>query len=137
MKKSIVQEKNYAFAIRIVVLYKYLIDTKKEFTLAKQMLRSGTSVGALVREAEQAESKADFIHKLSVAHKEANEAEYWLNLLKDTNYIDSQLFDSMNNDCKEIIALLTSILKDCKEKNNIINLSIHNSFSVFHFQFSI
>ncbi|HPS51550.1 MAG TPA: four helix bundle protein [Bacteroidales bacterium] len=116
MKKSIVQEKSYAFAIRIVGLYKNLNETKKEYILAKQILRSGTAVGALVREGEQAESKADFIHKLSVAHKEANEVEYWLNLLKDTDYIDSQMFDSINKDCKEIIALLTSILKTAKKK---------------------
>ncbi len=116
MKKSVVQDKSYVFAIRIVNLYKYLVESKKEFTLARQVLKSGTAIGALVREGEQAESKADFIHKLSVAHKEANEVEYWLNLLKDTDYIDSQMFDSINKDCKEIIALLTSILKTAKKK---------------------
>ncbi len=116
MKKSIIQDKSYAFAIRIVNLYKYLVESKKEYIIARQILKSGTAIGALVREGEQAESKADFIHKLSVAHKEANEVEYWLNLLRDTDYIDLQMFDSINKDCKEVIALLTSILKTAKKK---------------------
>lgn len=85
MKKSIIQDKSYAFAIRIVNLYKYLVESKKEYIIARQILKSGTAIDALVREGEQAESKADFIHKLSVSHKEANEVEYWLNLLKDTD----------------------------------------------------
>lgn len=87
MKENIVKDKSYAFAIRVVKLYKYLIDTKKEFVLSKQFLRSGTAIGALIREAEHGESKADFIHKLSIALKEANETDYWICLLKDTDYL--------------------------------------------------
>lgn len=86
MKENIVKEKSYLFAIRIVNLCKYLSEEKKEFVLSKQLLRSGTAAGALVREAEQAESRADFMHKLSIALKEANETAYWLCLLKDTTF---------------------------------------------------
>jgi four helix bundle protein len=78
---NIVKEKSFAIAVRVVNLYKYLCDTKKEFVLSKQLLRSGTAIGALVREAEQAESKADFVHKMAIALKEANETEYWIQLL--------------------------------------------------------
>ena len=116
MKKSVIKDKSYFFAIRVVNLYKYLAEEKHDYILSKQLLRSGTSIGALVREGEQAESKADFVHKLSIALKEANEVDYWLNILKDTNYISAQMFTSINHDCKEIIALLTSIIKTTKSK---------------------
>ncbi len=88
MKEIIIKTKSYAFAIRIVKLYQYLCRDKKEYVLSKQLLKSGTSVGALIREAEHAESKLDFKHKLSIAQKEINETIYWLDLLKDTNYLD-------------------------------------------------
>lgn len=90
MGKSVVKDKSYRFAIRIIGLYKYLSAGRNEFVLSKQVLRSGSAVGALVREGEQAESKADFIHKMSLALKEANETEYWLNLLKDSDYIEKR-----------------------------------------------
>ena len=117
MKKgNVVKEKSYAFAIRIVGLYKFLCEEKKEFTLSKQLLRSGTAIGALIRESEQAESNADFIHKLSISLKEANETEYWLHLLKDTGYINEEMFNSLSKDQVELIKLLISIIKTCKSK---------------------
>jgi len=81
MKENIIKNKSFGFALRMIKLYQYLKDEKKEYTLSKQLLRSGTSVGAMIRESEQAESKADFIHKLAIAQKEANETEYWIELL--------------------------------------------------------
>ena len=87
MGKSILKEKSYVFAIRVVKLSQFLREERKEFVLSKQILRSGTAIGALVREAEFGQSKADFRSKMSIALKEANETDYWLNLLKDTNYL--------------------------------------------------
>jgi len=113
---NIIKEKSYCFAIRIVKLYKFLSEEKKEYTLAKQILKSGTSIGAQIRESEQGESKMDFIHKLAIALKEANETEYWLNILKDVGYIDERMFKSINKDCIELIKLLTSIIKTSKSK---------------------
>lgn len=92
MKESILKTKSYKFAIKIVRLYQFLIKNKKEFVLSKQILKSGTSIGALIREAEFGQSKADFINKMSIALKEANETIYWLEILKDTDYIDEKLF---------------------------------------------
>ncbi len=115
-RENIIREKSYAFALRVVKLYSFLCKEKQEYILAKQILRSGTSVGALVRECEHAESKADFIHKLSISLKEANETEYWLNILKDTNYITEALFLSLNKDLEEILKLLTSIIKTSKKQ---------------------
>jgi four helix bundle protein len=114
--KNIVKEKSYLFAIRIVKLYKHLSEEKKEFVLSKQILRCGTSIGALIREGEQAESKLDFIHKLAIALKEANETDYWLDILKDTNFIEEKMYNSFSKDCKELIKLLTSIIKTTKNK---------------------
>ena len=116
MKNNVVKDKSFAFALRVVKLYKYLTTEKKEYVLSKQLLRSGTSVGAMVREPEQAESKADFTHKLSIALKEANESEYWLELLHQSDYIDSKGFKSISSDLKEILKLLTSIIKTAKKK---------------------
>lgn len=118
MKISLVQTKTYSFAIRIINLYKLLSETKKEFILSKQLLRSGTSTGALVHEAEHAQSKADFLNKMNIALKEANETKYWLNLLKDTFYLNEQEFLSIIKDCKEIIQLLASIVKSTKSSLN-------------------
>ncbi len=87
MKNNIVADKSYAFALRIIKLYRYLISEQKEYVLSKQILRSGTSIGALIKEAEHAQSKKDFINKMNIALKEANETEYWLMLLKDSDYI--------------------------------------------------
>jgi len=118
MKKNVVKDKSYSFAIQIIELYKVLIE-KKEFVLSKQLLRSGTAVGALIQEAEHAESKKDFIHKLSISLKEANETTYWLNLLVDTNYINKVDFDKINNLNIELIRLLVTIIKS--SKNNLKN----------------
>lgn len=114
MKENVVKNKSFNFALRIVKLYQYLIDYKKEFVLSKQVLRSGTSIGALIRESEHAESKDDFIHKLSVALKEANETDYWLQLLYKSNLIKQKEFESINSDLTELLKLLTSIIKTTK-----------------------
>ena len=115
MKENVLKIKSYSFAIRIVKLSQFLQNDKKEFVLSKQLLRSGTAIGALIREAEYAQSKTDFIHKLSIALKEANETEYWINILKDTGYIDEKLFESLLNDCQEILKLLVSSIKTAKQ----------------------
>lgn len=109
------KNKSYKFAIRVVRLSQYLQTEKKEFVLSKQVLRSGTAVGALIREAEFGQSRPDFINKMSIALKEANETDYWLSLLKDTDYIDAKLFNSLQNDCKELIAMLVSTVKTSKK----------------------
>lgn len=118
-KENIVMNKSYAFALRIIKLYKYLIANKKEFVLSKQILRSGTAIGALIKEAEHAQSKADFINKMNIALKEANETEYWLMLLKDSNYINEKSFESIQSDSSELIKLLASIVKTSKDNNKI------------------
>ncbi len=115
MAESILRDKSYAFAIRIVKLSQYLRKDKKEFVLSKQVLRSGTAVGALIREAEFGQSKADFRHKMSIALKEANETDYWLSLLKDTDYITEKEFQSLQPVCKELIAMLVSTVKTTKK----------------------
>ena len=94
VKQSTIRNKSFDFAVRIVKVYQHLTDVKREFVLSKQLLRSGTAIGALVKEAEQAESKPDFIHKLNIALKEASETEYWLELLQKTNYLTEQEFSS-------------------------------------------
>lgn len=114
MKDNIIKTKSFAFALRIVKLYQHLQTEKKEFVLSKQLLRSGTAIGALVREAEQAESNADFIHKLAIALKEANESDYWIELLFQAGYIEENSFNSIILDLKEILKLLTSIIKTSK-----------------------
>lgn len=114
MKDNVIKSKSFSFAIRIVKLYKYLCEEKREFVLSKQLLRSGSAIGALIKESEHAESKADFIHKLSIALKEANETEYWLMLLNETDYISQKEFESINNDIVELLKLLISIIKTSK-----------------------
>jgi four helix bundle protein len=109
---SLVYEKAYKLAIRIVNAYKYLIEEKKEFVLSKQLLRSGTSIGANIAEANGAISKADFRNKMSIAYKESLESQYWLSLLKDTNYITQQSFDSIHKDVVEVSKMLCSIVKN-------------------------
>jgi four helix bundle protein len=116
MKDGALQIKSFAFAVRIVMLCKYLCDEKREFVLSRQLLRSGTGIGALVREADQAESKPDFIHKLAIALKEANETEYWLLLLCETGYLTASEADSVLNDNKELLKLLTSIINTSKQR---------------------
>lgn len=114
MKKNIVKDKSFGFAVCIVNMFRFLCETRKEFVLSKQLLRSGTSVGAMVRESEHAESKQDFIHKMAIAQKEMNETMYWLELLKASDYIEKQQFDSIYTDAEEIMKLLTSIIKQVK-----------------------
>nr|WP_316619496.1 four helix bundle protein [uncultured Ruminococcus sp.] len=113
--KNIIEKKSFDFAIRIVKLYKYLCNNKKEYVLSKQVLRSGTSIGANVAEAQQAQSKADFISKLSIALKETTETKYWLRLLNATNYLNQSEIKSILDDCIEIEKILTSILRSSKE----------------------
>lgn len=119
MKDNIVKSKSFAFAVRIVRLYQFLVDSKKEFILSKQLLRSGTSVGAMVREAEHAETKPDFTHKMGIAQKEINETLYWLELLSETNYLTKEQFQSINTDAEELIKLITAILKSSKSNLKI------------------
>jgi four helix bundle protein len=114
MKENPIENKSFAFALRVVKLAKYLESEKREFVLSRQMLRSGTAIGALVREAEHAESKADFIHKMSIALKEGNETLYWLELLQEGGYIECQSFASALSDCEELVRLLVSIVKSAK-----------------------
>lgn len=116
MKNNIVRDKSFDFAIRIVKLYQYLNSNKKEFVLSKQLLRSGTSIGAMIREAEHAESKNDFVHKFAIAQKEANEVVYWLELLKATDYLNEKEFENINDDAIAILKLITSILKTSKNQ---------------------
>ena len=114
IKDNAVEYKSYSFASRIIKAYKYLSEQKRERILSKQLLRSGTAIGALVCEAKFAQSKADFINKLSIALKEANETQYWLNLLHDNEYLDNNSFQSIYEDAKEITAILVSIVKTSK-----------------------
>lgn len=114
MRGNVVKEKSFNFAVRVVNLNKYLIEQKREFVLSKQILRSGTAIGALVRESEYAESKADFIHKLSIALKEANETDYWLDLLHKTDYLQEKHHKSLKTDLTELLKLLTTIIKTSK-----------------------
>jgi len=117
MKENAVERKSFDFAVRIVNLYKYLTVEKKEFVLSKQLLRSGTSIGANVSEAQMGQSKPDFNSKMYIALKEANETQYWLKLLHKTEYLTENEFDSIQNDIKEIIAILMSITKSVKMRN--------------------
>ena len=114
-KRNVIKEKSFLFAIEIVGLYKVLAE-RKEFVLSKQVLRSGTSIGANIREAEHAQSKADFIHKLSISLKEANETEYWLDLLYETKYISQIEFENIKPKIIELLKLLTSIINTSKSK---------------------
>ena len=115
---SIVENKSKKFAIRIVKLYQYLSEEQREFVLSKQLLRSGTSVGANVREALQGQSKADFTAKMSISLKEINETEYWLELLFETGYLNQEQYESIASDCKELIKMLTSIVKTSRKNRN-------------------
>jgi len=116
MKENVVKDKSFAFALRVVKLYQFLCKEKREFVLSKQLLRSGTAIGASVREAEQAESRADFIHKMSIALKEANESDYWIELLYQSDYLDQSGYQSIMADCRELLRLLISIVKTSKSK---------------------
>ncbi len=114
--KSILKDKSFSFAIRIVKLYKYLVETKKEYVLSKQLLRSGTAVGALIREAQNGESKADFIHKLAIAQKECAESLYWIELLHASEFITKKEFETLHQDCSELLKMLKSSILTTKSK---------------------
>lgn len=114
MKKNVIMSKSYAFALRVIKLYKYLVAEKKEYVLSKQLLRSGTAIGALVKEGEHAQSKADFLNKMNIALKEANETEYWIELLRDSEYLRQSETLSILADVSEIIKILASIVKSTK-----------------------
>jgi len=116
MSKSILKDKSYAFAILIVKLSQSLVNEKKEYVLTKQLLRSGTAIGALIREAEFAQSKADFIHKMSISLKGANETLYWLDLLRDTDYVTEETHLIHCNLNSELVAMLVSSIKTTKSK---------------------
>jgi four helix bundle protein len=113
---NIIVKKSYRFALEIVKLYKILSETKKEFILSKQILKSGTSIGANVNEAMESVSKADFVNKLSISLKEARETVYWLNLLMDSDYLPSDEYQELNSECNEIIKILKSIIITTKDK---------------------
>ncbi|MEI7562925.1 MAG: four helix bundle protein [bacterium] len=115
-EESILKKKSYEFAIQIVKLYQHLVEYKKEHVLSKQLLRSGTGIGALIREAEFGQSKADFISKMSIALKEANESAYRLDILKDTEYINQLDYTRLRTMCTEIIKILVSSIKTLKSK---------------------
>ena len=115
MKNNLISEKSKQFALRIINLYRYLCDNQKEYILSKQLLRSGTSIGANIREAVYGQSKADFYAKMYIALKEASESSYWLELLHESGYLDDKSFDSIYSACIELLKLLTSITKKCKE----------------------
>ena len=119
-RKNVVREKSFKFSVRVINLYKILCNERKEFVLSKQLLRSGTSIGANVREASNAESNADFIHKLAIAQKECDETSYWLELLYETEFINKIEFDSINNDANELLKIIRSIILSSKK-------IIHNS----------
>lgn len=111
MERSILQQKSYDFAIRVVHLYAYLRDSKHEYTLSKQLLRSGTSIGANLREARRGQSRADFASKLTIALKEADESLYWIELLKEASLISGSEFESIYSDCEELVKMLVSATK--------------------------
>lgn len=117
-KDNIIQQKSFAFAVRIVNLYKYLQTDKKEFILSKQLLRSGTSIGANVEESIGGQSEKDFISKLSIAYKEARESVYWLKLLQATDYLSAEQASSLLNDAEEICKIIGSIQKTIKKRNS-------------------
>ena len=114
-KENIILDKSYKFSLRIIKLYKLLTDSKKEYIISKQILKSGTSIGANINESQSAESKTDFIHKLGISAKEIRETEYWLKLLKDSDYIDNRAYESINKDCSELKRIVNSIILTSKK----------------------
>lgn len=116
--KNIIKDKSFEFALEVVRVYKYLRFQEKEFVLSKQLLRSGTAVGALIRESEHAQSRPDFIHKLSIGLKESNETDYWVDLLYKSEYLNKDDYDSLKHKNLELLKLLTSIIKNTKANNS-------------------
>lgn len=115
---NIIQQKSFAFAVKIVKLYRYFVDTKKEFILAKQLLKSGTSIGANIEEAIGGHSKPDFIAKMTISYKEARESQYWIKLLQETNFLTKEESESLLSDIDEILKILGSILKTSKHSDS-------------------
>src|ERR1700751_692612 len=115
MSENVIKNKSYAFALPVVNLYTHLEEVKKEFVLSKQLLRSGTSIGALVREADNAESKLDFIHKMSVSQKECDETLYWIDLLHDSKFLTHSEFSSIKQDGEELLKIIRSIIMKAKQ----------------------
>ena len=114
--QNVIVEKSKAFAVRIVRMYQYLCSEKQEYVLSKQVRRSGTSIGANVKEALRGQSRQDFVFKLNISLKEASETEYWLELLHETGYISDTQFQSMHTECVELIKILTSIINSSKKE---------------------
>lgn len=114
--ESILKSKSYDFALKVIKATKEMRKSHNEFDLTRQFVRSGTAVGALIREAEFAQSKADFIHKLSISLKEANETDYWISLLSDSNYLDGNIAVELQDECKQLIRMLVSSIKTAKAK---------------------
>ncbi len=140
MGENVIETKSFKFAIRVVNLYQYLTENKKEYILSKQLLRSGTSIGANVTESQNAQSNLDFINKMSIALKETSETKYWLRLLKETGYLTEEESKSMLNDCMEIESILVKIIKTSKEKINqkiYFYNQVRRTSEIFNFQFSI
>ena len=117
MKENVLKDKSFHFAIRVVNLYKYLKKEYGEYILSQQIIRSGTSIGAIIREAEHAESTKDFIHKLSIRLKEAIESKYWLDLLVATDFITKKMYASLNQDCEGLLKMLIASVKTTKQRN--------------------
>ncbi len=117
MKENVIERKSYAFAVRIVNLQKYLVNQKHEYVMSRQICKSGTSIGANVAEAQKAQSTADFVAKLKIALKEANETQYWLKLLYDTDYLTNREFESLHGSLLEILKILTAICKHYPQSN--------------------
>jgi four helix bundle protein len=117
-RKGAIVKQSFDFAVRIIHLYKYLKEEKREYVLSKQLLRSGTAVGALVRESQNAESKADFIHKLGIAQKECDESIYWLELIVETSYLSKEAFESLDFDARSILKMIRSAIITTKTNNS-------------------
>ncbi|MCR9132939.1 MAG: four helix bundle protein [bacterium] len=126
---NVIQHKSYKFARRIILLHKFLIDKYREYDVSRQVLRSGTSIGANVEEAIGGTTKKDFKYKMSIAYREARETHYWIRLLRDTDYITHEMSGSMLNDCDELLKILGSIIKSTRFSlnNGIPNSPIPNS----------
>lgn len=115
MSRNVVQEKSFSLAVLVVGCCRYLQDSQREYILSKQLMRSGTAIGAMIREARHAESKADFVHKLSIAQKEANETLYWLELLKESKLLDEARYSHLHSFTREVLKLLTAIILTTKK----------------------
>ena len=121
MKENVIAKKSFAFSVRTVNLYRYLSEQKKEYVISKQIYKSGTSIGANIAEAQRAQSTADFVAKMKIALKEANETQYWLQLLHETGYISDKEFESVHDDLLEILKILTAICKHYPQSNQRIH----------------